>query len=57
MHLAQDRIQWQAVVNTVMNLGVPQRTVSGYKLLKNLVLWSCTKICIANLILVRATVI
>jgi hypothetical protein len=23
MHLAQDRDQWQAVVNTVMNLGVP----------------------------------
>jgi len=23
MHLAQDRYQWPAVVNTVMNLGVP----------------------------------
>jgi hypothetical protein len=23
IHLAQDRVQWQAVVNTVMNLRVP----------------------------------
>jgi hypothetical protein len=23
IHLAQDRDQWQALVNTVMNLGVP----------------------------------
>jgi hypothetical protein len=25
IHLAQDRNQWRAVVNTVMNLLVPQR--------------------------------
>jgi hypothetical protein len=25
MHLAQDRDQWQAVVNTFMNLGVAQK--------------------------------
>jgi hypothetical protein len=25
MHLVQDRGQWQAVVNTVMNLLVPQK--------------------------------
>jgi hypothetical protein len=25
VHMAQDRDQWQALVNTVMNLQVPQR--------------------------------
>jgi hypothetical protein len=23
IHVAQDRVQWQAVVNTIMNLSVP----------------------------------
>jgi hypothetical protein len=28
MHLAQDRDQWRTLVNTVMNLGVPQNARS-----------------------------
>jgi hypothetical protein len=26
IHLAQDRLQWQDLVNTVMDLGVPYKT-------------------------------
>lgn len=25
IHIAQDKIQWQAIVNTIMNVGIPSK--------------------------------